>query len=368
MSSRSTEFRVGVFVIVSLLIATFLIFLIGNQSNLFRSQTSYEAIFESVSGLRPGSPVRIAGVSCGTVDAVVLGEDGRIHVEVSIIDEAVHLVRTDSIATIGNKGLLGDKLVDISVGRAERVAPGGILRTESPEDLSDYLSSAGEILGDTRDAVRATLGDEQFRIDLRETVHNLAAVSKMAAEGDGSLRTVLTDPELAENLSETVRQVRTTSQELALMSRSLRAVTDEIAHGNGTAHELVYGPDGARLARNLADASAEVAQLLRDVRTGDGTVHDLVYEDEANALVENLTATSADIRAIVADVRAGRGSLGGLLVDPSVYEDLKRLVGDLERNDILRALVRYSIRRDETVEPAGVTAAPQSTPAASVPP
>ena len=58
--------------------------------------------------------------------------------------------------------------------------------------------------------------------------------------------------------------------------------------------------------------------------------------------------------AITDDVRAGRGTIGGLLVDPSIYEDVKRLVGDLERNDILRALVRYSIRRDEEGDAAQV--------------
>jgi hypothetical protein len=35
------------------------------------------------------------------------------------------------------------------------------------------------------------------------------------------------------------------------------------------------------------------------------------------------------------------------LVDPSVYEDLKLVLGNVERNKALRALVRYSIRKDE---------------------
>ena len=59
---------------------------------------------------------------------------------------------------------------------------------------------------------------------------------------------------------------------------------------------------------------------------------------------------SGDLRAIVDDVRAGRGTIGGLLVDPSIYEDIKRLVGNLQRNEILRSLVRYSIREDEPRE------------------
>jgi phospholipid/cholesterol/gamma-HCH transport system substrate-binding protein len=35
------------------------------------------------------------------------------------------------------------------------------------------------------------------------------------------------------------------------------------------------------------------------------------------------------------------------LVDPSIYEDVKRVLGNVERNSVLRALVRYSIKRDD---------------------
>jgi len=31
-----------------------------------------------------------------------------------------------------------------------------------------------------------------------------------------------------------------------------------------------------------------------------------------------------------------------------VYEDMKVLLGNVQRNEVLRALVRYSIRRDES--------------------
>jgi phospholipid/cholesterol/gamma-HCH transport system substrate-binding protein len=63
--------------------------------------------------------------------------------------------------------------------------------------------------------------------------------------------------------------------------------------------------------------------------------------------MQNLNAMSGDLKAIVADMRAGKGTLGALLVDPSIYEDLKVVLGNVERNKALRALVRYSIRRDE---------------------
>jgi len=49
----------------------------------------------------------------------------------------------------------------------------------------------------------------------------------------------------------------------------------------------------------------------------------------------------------VAGVKAGKGTVGALLVDPSVYEDMKLVLGNVQRNDVLRALVRYSIKQDE---------------------
>ena len=47
------------------------------------------------------------------------------------------------------------------------------------------------------------------------------------------------------------------------------------------------------------------------------------------------------------DIKEGKGTVGALLTDHSVYEDLKILLGNVGRNRSLRALVRYSISRDE---------------------
>jgi phospholipid/cholesterol/gamma-HCH transport system substrate-binding protein len=56
---------------------------------------------------------------------------------------------------------------------------------------------------------------------------------------------------------------------------------------------------------------------------------------------------SDDVRVIVANIRAGKGTLGALLVDPSLYEDIRATVGNVQRSEVLRALVRYTIKKDE---------------------
>lgn len=360
--SRATELRVGIFVVIALVIGGSLAFVLGNQRNVFRSKIQYKAVFENVGGLREGSPVRIAGVDVGTVELVELREDGKIHVTLGVIEDAAPLVRTDSVASIGNKGLLGDKLIDVTSGRGPVLPPGGTIPSETPVDLAQYMSKAGAILEEVEGTVanlrRATepLGEEEFANDLKSTMHNLAEVTRMAAEEDGTVRRLFEDRQLADDIQGTVRNTREATAELSRTSRSVRAIVDEVRNGDGTAHEIIYGQEGRRLVTNLADATGEMATLMRDVREGDGMLHDVIYEQEGEELVDNLTQMSADLRVIIADVRAGRGTIGGLLADPTIYEDVKRLVGDLQRNEILRSLVRYSIARDEAEGPIEVEA------------
>jgi phospholipid/cholesterol/gamma-HCH transport system substrate-binding protein len=352
-----TELRVGIFVVLALLIGGSLVFVIGSRRNMFSSKTTYEAVWTDVAGLREGSPVRIGGVDVGVVSEVRLQNDGKTLVIIDLVEEYRGLIRRDSIASIAGKGLLGDKLVNIVVGVGPVLPVGSRIQTEEATELTAYLSQAGRVLEEAEATAHnlriATEGfaDPEMGRDVRAATRDLAKVMNTMAEGNGVLQRLMTDRELADQLDDTLANMRTASAELARTSRSIRGITDEIATGDGTAHELIYGQTGTELVRNLAQASGEIAQLLEDVRTGDGTVHDLIYEDDADALVQNLTAMSTDLRAIVADVRAGRGTIGGLLQDPSIYEDVKRLVGDLQRNEILRSLVRYSMRQDDGERP-----------------
>lgn len=371
---RKTELRVGVFVIVALLVGGVLAFVIGNQRNMFRSKTDYTAIFSDVGGLRPGNSVLIAGVSVGTVNQVDFQEDGRVAVRFRVISDAAHLIRGNpeappdpnnpdpeapmpSQVSIGSKGLLGDRQVDITVGADsfnEWPAETPLFTDESgglmaqAENVADEVEATAENLR----LMTTPFRDQQMSNDLKEVVHNLAEVTGMLATGEGAIQRLMTDPTTADEIDVTLRNLRTTSSELARTSRSFRLIADEVRTGDGTAHALIYGTEGRDALNNIGRASDELATLLGDIREGDGTVHDLIYEDTADEMLANMTRVTDDLAHITGEVRAGRGTIGGLLVDPSIYEDVKRLVGDLERNDILRALVRYSIRRDEAAEGA----------------
>jgi phospholipid/cholesterol/gamma-HCH transport system substrate-binding protein len=95
----------------------------------------------------------------------------------------------------------------------------------------------------------------------------------------------------------------------------------------------------------------EVAKTLEGIREGDGLAKNILFgggdDGDSEKAMSDLAAITGDLRVLVHDVKQGKGTLGALMVDPSVYEDLKVLLGNVQRNEVLRALVRYSIARDE---------------------
>ena len=90
--------------------------------------------------------------------------------------------------------------------------------------------------------------------------------------------------------------------------------------------------------------SRELAWRGLGRRTGNGILHELIYEDtsEQDLIVEVLEA-GARLNSILTKIDDGEGSLGMLLNDPTLYEDLKILVGGAQRSAIVRSLIRFAV-------------------------
>jgi phospholipid/cholesterol/gamma-HCH transport system substrate-binding protein len=77
-----------------------------------------------------------------------------------------------------------------------------------------------------------------------------------------------------------------------------------------------------------------------------------------------------DLKAITGTIRSGEGTLGALVNDPSVYDDLRTILGNLKRNRILRELVRMTVTNDGELQKAGKpegSLQPASSPVQPVP-
>jgi len=361
-----SDIKVGVFVLFGALLCGLVIFLLGSERRIFEPATSFHVAFEDVQGLSRGAPVHMGGVRVGKVADVSYGDDPndtKIHVTLDIVEQDSKRIRKDSKARIVNKGLLGDKMVVITKGTAsEAFDGGGTLESEEPDDLmgrADQLASKAEVAIDSVGTVAESLANEKLHADIRGSAHALNVLLAQITKGDGYPHRLLTDKAEADRISRVVDNLDGASHELTLTLRELRLTMARVRGGPGFAHDLIYGDGLKPEAAKLGNAAQEVAVTLKSIREGDGFAHDVLFggSGDTTDAISNVTQLTADLRDIVADMKRGKGTVGALLVDPSVYEDVKRVLGNVERNSVLRALVRYSIKQDEKPPPVEVEAA-----------
>jgi len=481
--SALQQVRVGLFVLVSLAALGGLVYLLGRGAGLFERQYRLVAGFAKVGGLIEGATVRLAGVAVGHVGAIRLPGPGgeKVEVELLVARRVQDRIRADSVARIDTLGLLGDKIIDITLGSpgAPVLAEGAELRTEESFETGRLAQQGGELLrnlvqlstelratltrlgpagGDLADAVRALRGLavelEQGQGVLHRLIYDRKLGTAVADAAEALQRTgelvrridrVLADPRTAALAGEAERTLGEAREAAQRVNRILR----EVEEGRGLLHALVY--DEGRQLRELDDLLARASTLLASTERGEGALGVLLRDPAAAqaarrlvaaaegladavdrarvedsvlrvlladagvaadlretarsfrevtgrvargegvlggltqpggedgirkaadalgrlgdalggdaALKDTLTdlrAAMADLRAIAAKIRAGEGTIGGLVQDPTVYENLAAFLEGAQRSLILRALIRSTIPRGS----------PPATPGAAAP-
>lgn len=356
--------RAGLFVALGLALAAVVIFLIGKERNLFDKQNTYVAAFENVDGLQLDAPVRLGGLQVGRVVKIAFSEDlndKRIIVAMEVAVRFQDRVRRDSVARVTGRGVLGDKAIDISLGskESEMVPDQGELTVGTSGDISSLLKSTGEIIdnavGITRDLKTGVAAYTNPTIveDVTALVKSTRAILGEVETGKGALHAIVFDKQTGEATKQLIANASQVAARLDGAATSVEHLLADVRQGPGTLHALIYDKKIAQAIVELGQAAGEAATLLHDAKNSkDGAVYQLVYGD-SKAMFGDLAKASADIKAITQKIRAGEGTLGGVVNDPTVYEDLKEILGNVKRNRVLRELVRLSISNGPEIEQAG---------------
>ncbi len=141
MKKSSAEMVVGIFVFIGILCVGYLTIRLGKMELIGGNYYHLRARFESVSGLKSGAQVEIAGVQVGQVDAIDLDVEQMVALVDLKIRKDVELT-DDTIASVKTAGLIGDKYIKISPGGSDEVLKSGgmITETESAVDLEELIS------------------------------------------------------------------------------------------------------------------------------------------------------------------------------------------------------------------------------------
>jgi phospholipid/cholesterol/gamma-HCH transport system substrate-binding protein len=198
----TTTFRLGLFIVATLLILFAGVFLIGSNEARFESTYRVRAEFQNVASLNEGADVRVGGIRKGTVKRIDLPKrpDGKVAVVMDLVTETQAVVKRDSLASIKSEGLLGDKYVEVSFGSNEApgLKGGETIGSEPPLDISDIIKKTNQILDTTKDAVANVEG----------AADNLNSISAKINRGEGTVGALINDKKIYEQASASATALR----------------------------------------------------------------------------------------------------------------------------------------------------------------
>jgi len=141
MKKTNLEIIVGSFLLAGFISFSWLAVKMGDIDPFANETYPVTARFTSISGLKEGSTIELAGVVVGKVSQIELdaGEyEAVVHLN---IDKVVELT-DDSIASIRTSGIIGDKFIKLTPGGSDILLEAGdeIDETESAISLEELVS------------------------------------------------------------------------------------------------------------------------------------------------------------------------------------------------------------------------------------
>jgi phospholipid/cholesterol/gamma-HCH transport system substrate-binding protein len=286
---------VGAFVVAGVLLFAAGLFLIGDRRMLFTDTFRFYAEFKQVAALDSGAKVRVSGIDAGEVEEIRVpsGPSGRFRVRMRVRSDLRPLIRTDSIASIQNDGLVGNKFVQIQTGTdaALQVADGGTVQSREPFDIADLMQSMSDTLG----TVNKMLAEVQTGVE-----QALTAVTGTATDAQALMQDM-------------GAQVRTLLASANQISTNLNLVVTQVREGRGT------------LGRLMTDDSlyASVQSITADAQKAVATVRQA--SEEARSAIADLRGDNGPVKGLTGDVQQTLHSARDAMADlAETTEALKR--------------------------------------------
>jgi len=285
MKIRISEIQVGVLTVLAIVV------LIGGMMwfkniDLSKGQNFYQADFTHVAGLREGDKVQVRGIRMGEVSAMQILQ-ASVRVELRV-DESVDL-REDAVVTLGEKGIVGEVVIEIDPGIGKPIEEGHIFKGRTAGTIASMTDAAGAALVEMRTLTqKVTLLVDQIKTEgkvvetLVQAHETLEKVDHMVDENHSDIRVIL--------------------ENLRISSDGLREIVES-----------------GRIEQTFDNASSAMAS--------------------ADTLMDVIQEAAHSLNSIMTKLDEGEGTAALMLNDPTLYttadstmNSLKRLMDEMRRN------------------------------------
>lgn len=239
-----SNWKLGMFVIVGLILFIITIYFIGKQQNLFGDTFNLKSKFKTVSGLKIGNNVRFSGINVGTVSEIEIINDSTVLVVLLMEEDVQKYIKKDALASIGSDGLMGDKVMTISPGTLsnETVKDNDFIKSKSAVEMEDLMKSVKTSV-DNAGVITAQLAEFTYNMN----------------NGEGTLSKLMNDKEFANSLKKTLANLEVTTKEFSRFTTSMN-------NGKGMLSKVVnderLGTKVDSTMSNLEKGSKKLTELM----------------------------------------------------------------------------------------------------------
>ena len=287
---RASQLRVGIFMAIGLLAIGLMVVYFGRFGESIHGAYKIRVEYPNASGIYRGASVLLAGAKIGSVEnnPVILPNMDGVYVDLRIFEEVQ--IPTAAEFTIGSSGLLGDRFVQIVLGKdaksAPPIAPGAVIQGKSEAGMGDVFNQAASLLTDVQTAV--------------------GNINKVAEK----LNTEVFKDTTIANLSTTLANLKEASMAVSEASKKIDGVVIKAGEAIDSGKQTFTSANETFTSANQTFTSAKSA-------------------------ADDLKKAIGDLRSLIQQAKQGRGALAALISDREMAENLRALVSNLRRSGIL---------------------------------
>jgi len=267
--------KVGLFFVAAItgIIAT--IIFIGIERGAFTSKYRIYFTVNKGTGLFEGMSVKLSGFKIGKIETLSLDENARVKVNLLINKKYQRWIRQDSRAMPTKEGLIGESVIDVTVGTSSTPAieDGNAIRYEKTKGLDEVVvEDVRPLIGEIRNMV-GYINDPEG--DVKQILANLKILSielLITKENiDKLLKNTDTNIEdVASNISKTAKNIDSTVTDI---DRTIQDIEGKISPAMDTLNRAMDNAEKATasLKDTVEKAAPKVPSLLNK---GEDTLDD----------------------------------------------------------------------------------------------
>lgn len=245
------------------------------------------------------------------------GSIQNIVVYMEIKEEYRDWIKRDSNISLGSIGLLGDKYIDVSLGRTN-LPP---IVEEEPVDtwLGKDEREVVVVTGTAQATFQELItGADDVLANFETLSRKLQNIMDQFERGEGSVGKFFNDPSFYNNLNAAVVGAQQSTEEAMRLMQ-------EVTRGTGTVPLLIRERE---VYDRMNAAIGSLEEMMTQIEKGQGSLGKLVNDP---ALYESSNQVVRNIQGITKRMDSGEGTLGKLSTDEQLYHDLRRSVDQLGR-------------------------------------